>query len=59
MLILLLPLLKELLGADAAQRSVRPEGYELKVIVTNKSVRAKHVVAFHEGRGAQEGGLLS
>lgn len=31
------------------------EGYEFKVIVTNKSVKAKHVVAFHEGRGAQEG----
>lgn len=31
------------------------EGYEFKVIVTNKSVGARHVVAFHEGRGAQEG----
>lgn len=31
------------------------ESYEFKVIVTNKSVRAKHVVAFHEGRGAQKG----
>jgi hypothetical protein len=30
-------------------------GYDFKVIVTNKRVRAKHVVAFHEGRGAQEG----
>ena len=31
------------------------EGYDFKVIVTNKRVGAKHVVAFHEGRGAQEG----
>lgn len=31
------------------------EGYEFKVIATNKPVRAKHVVAFHEGRGSQEG----
>ena len=29
-------------------------GYEFKVIVTNKTVRAKAVVAFHEGRGSQE-----
>jgi hypothetical protein len=29
-------------------------GYEFKVIVTNKTVRAKTVVAFHEGRGSQE-----
>lgn len=32
-------------------------GYEFKVIVTNKTVRAKRVAAFHEGRGAQEGGF--
>jgi hypothetical protein len=31
------------------------EGYEFKVIVTNKKGRAKSVVAFHEGRGCQEG----
>ena len=31
------------------------EGYEFKVIVTNKPVRAKPVVRFHEGRGSQEG----
>lgn len=31
------------------------QGYEFKVIVTNKRVGARHVVAFHEGRGAQEG----
>ena len=31
------------------------EGYDFKVIVTNKRVGAKHVAAFHEGRGAQEG----
>jgi hypothetical protein len=30
-------------------------GYEFKVIVTNKTVRPKTVVAFHEGRGSQEG----
>lgn len=32
-------------------------GYDFKVIVTNKSLDARHVVAFHEGRGAQEGVL--
>lgn len=31
------------------------EGYEFKVIVTNKPVHAKRVVTFHEGRGSQEG----
>jgi len=31
------------------------EGYEFKVIVTNKQVRPKPVVTFHEGRGSQEG----
>ena len=31
------------------------EGYEFKVIVTNKRVGAKRVVTFHEGRGSQEG----
>jgi hypothetical protein len=31
------------------------EGYKFKVIVTNKKGRAKRVVAFHEGRGSQEG----
>lgn len=30
------------------------EGYEFKVILTNKRVGTKHV-AFHEGRGSQEG----
>lgn len=30
-------------------------GYEFKVIVTNKRLRAKNVVSFHEGRGSQEG----
>jgi hypothetical protein len=29
-------------------------GYEFKVIVTNKTLRAKRVVMFHEGRGSQE-----
>jgi len=29
-------------------------GYEFKVIVTNKTVNVKNVVAYHEGRGAQE-----
>jgi hypothetical protein len=29
-------------------------GYEFKVIVTNKRVKAKSVVSFHNGRGAQE-----
>jgi len=30
-------------------------GYEFKVIVTNKPLKAKRLVAFHEGRGSQEG----
>lgn len=30
-------------------------GYEFKVIVTNKTVSARTVAAFHEGRGSQEG----
>jgi hypothetical protein len=30
-------------------------GYEFKAIVTNKTVGARHVVVFHEGRGSQEG----
>ena len=30
-------------------------GYEFKVIVTNKTLTAKRVTAFHEGRGSQEG----
>jgi len=29
--------------------------YRYKVIVTNKSTHAKHVVEYHEGRGTQEG----
>ncbi len=29
-------------------------GYDFKVVVTNKTISARHVVAFHEGRGAQE-----
>jgi hypothetical protein len=31
------------------------QGYDFKVIVTNKSLTAKNVVRFHEGRGSQEG----
>lgn len=30
-------------------------GYEFKVVVTNKDLTAKKVVAFHNGRGSQEG----
>jgi len=30
-------------------------GFEFKVIVTNKRLTAKKVVAFHSGRGSQEG----
>lgn len=30
-------------------------GYEFKVIVTNKKIRAREVIRFHNGRGAQEG----
>ena len=30
-------------------------GYEFKVIVTNKGASTRRVVAFHEGRGSQEG----
>lgn len=30
-------------------------GYEFKVIVTNKKIRAREVIALHNGRGAQEG----
>ena len=30
-------------------------GYDFKVIVTNKQVSAKHVLVYHNGRGAQEG----
>ena len=30
-------------------------GYDFKVIVTNKTLSPKKVVAFHEGRGSQEG----
>ncbi len=30
-------------------------GYEFKVIITNKKVGVKKVLAFHNGRGAQEG----
>jgi len=33
----------------------REEGYDFKVIVTNKSVHARKIATFHEGRGAQEG----
>lgn len=32
-------------------------GYDFKVIVTNKTLEAGHVVAFHEGRGCQENTL--
>lgn len=30
-------------------------GYDFKVVVTNKTLSPKKVVAFHEGRGSQEG----
>lgn len=30
-------------------------GYDFKVIVTNKMLSPNHIVAFHEGRGSQEG----
>lgn len=30
-------------------------GYEFKVLVTNKKIRAYEVIRFHNGRGAQEG----
>ena len=30
-------------------------GYDFKVIVTNKTLSAKRVAAYHEGRGSQEG----
>jgi hypothetical protein len=30
-------------------------GYDFKVVVTNKMISPKKVLAFHEGRGAQEG----
>lgn len=30
-------------------------GYDFKVVVTNKTVKMKAVVAFHNGRGSQEG----
>lgn len=33
----------------------RDTTYEYKVIVTNKRVGAKHLIAFHDGRGSQEG----
>lgn len=31
------------------------DGYDFKVIATNKRIGAKRVVAFHDGRGSQEG----
>jgi hypothetical protein len=30
-------------------------GYEFKVVITNKTIRARRVAAYHEGRGSQEG----
>ena len=30
-------------------------GYEFKVIVTNRKIKPRKVVLFHEGRGSQEG----
>lgn len=30
-------------------------GYDFKVVVTNKKIRAREVIRFHNGRGAQEG----
>lgn len=35
----------------------REQGYEFKVIVTNKGIKAKGVTRYHEGRGSQEGVL--
>ena len=39
------------------RRGFRPNeyGYEFEVIVTNKRMNPRKVVAFHEGRGSQEG----
>jgi hypothetical protein len=31
------------------------EGYEFQIVVTNKAISARHVAAFHNGRGSQEG----
>ncbi len=31
------------------------EAHDFKIIVTNKRMRAKRVVTFHQGRGSQEG----
>jgi len=33
----------------------REQGFDFKVIVTNKAEALAHLVAFHDGRGAQEG----
>jgi len=33
----------------------REWGYDYTVIATNKAVAAKHIIAFHHGRGSQEG----
>ncbi|MGH8546483.1 MAG: hypothetical protein ACREX3_23280, partial [Gammaproteobacteria bacterium] len=32
-----------------------PVGYEFKVILTNQCLRARKALAFHQGRGSQEG----
>ena len=34
-------------------------GYEFKVVVTNKTLAAKHAVAFHDGRGSHRAGRLT
>jgi hypothetical protein len=34
------------------------DGYKFKVIVTNKHGSTSRVVAFHDGRGSQEGGIF-
>jgi Transposase DDE domain group 1 len=43
---------KEPIQLDLFKPQVR--GYEFKVIVTNKTIRAREVISFHNGRGAQE-----
>ena len=46
-------------GTNTSNRSNSPvptrRGYEFKVIVTNKRTNPCNIVAFHEGRGSQEG----
>lgn len=50
---------------QVAQRSKAPvqldlfvpqeKGFEYKVVITNKPVKASHLLSFHDGRGSQEG----